>query len=536
MNPYPPPFDPHRPAPVPRDADRASMSELLPFSSRKIAMWRSPLIIVALLAAFAVPFLLFRFSGLTEDTKVVDALAMFKSYALVSIIFFILLLQAAIYFYARPGRSFFFYLWGTAFAALILSFDTLFSIYAYPFRHLIPGTSLASLSDHAGFFRTFATMFSAAGLCEELIKATPALIGAAFAFWAMRRPGAPGFFSRLVRIRGPLDGVLLGIFAAGGFIICETALEYVPNAAREAFNQSRSFDSAVAAGLNLLLPRVINGITGHMSYAALFGYFIGLGVIRRRHFWRLTLIGWVSAATVHALWNGFDRIDSPVPLYLWGGVSGLVAVAVILKARQLHLSMYGDAPDTMGSIVIDRSGAGPMPQPPAPPPRPQAPPQDPWFVAPPPRPAQPYRPLPAEATGAEPTQTTHHETESAAESPIPGILRSAPPPPEPASEAPLELDIEGLLIPVRAGVTLDLGAEPALRGRGQSVRGRIVPHPSRAGVLGLRNAGECPWTAFLRDGRAQAIGRDQNVRMAAGMRIDFGDGLIGTVAARGTAQ
>jgi hypothetical protein len=108
------------------------------------------------------------------------------------------------------------------------------------------------------------------------------------------------------------------------------------------------------------------------------------------------------------------------------------------------------------------------------------------------------------------------------------------PPPAPAkAEQALAIDVEGLLIPIRSGASIDLGSEPALGGRGSGVRGDIVEHPNRPGVLGLRNTGETGWSAHLRDGRTQQIERDQNVRMAAGVKLDFGGGLVGTVVARG---
>jgi hypothetical protein len=100
--------------------------------------------------------------------------------------------------------------------------------------------------------------------------------------------------------------------------------------------------------------------------------------------------------------------------------------------------------------------------------------------------------------------------------------------PSAAAEA-LALDIEGLSIPLRGGSTVDLGAEPALGGRGAGVVGAVVPHPTRANVLGLRNAGGGSWTARLRDGSQQLIERDQNIRLAPGVQIEFGGGLVGRV-------
>ena len=108
-----------------------------------------------------------------------------------------------------------------------------------------------------------------------------------------------------------------------------------------------------------------------------------------------------------------------------------------------------------------------------------------------------------------------------------------PAPKRPSAEQPLALDIDGMMLPLRGGASLDLGAEPALGGRGKGVVGQIVPHPSRAHVLGLRNGGTIAWTARLRDGSQQVIEQNQNIRLAPGVQIDFGGGLTGRVVPLG---
>ena len=73
-----------------------------------------------------------------------------------------------------------------------------------------------------------------------------------------------------------------------------------------------------------------------------------------------------------------------------------------------------------------------------------------------------------------------------------------------------------------AEIDLHAGGEP-------DILVAVVQHPTRANVLGLRNAGAAAWTARLRDGSQQVIDRDQNIRLAAGVQIDFGGGLTGRV-------
>src|SRR5690606_31984549 len=127
--------------------------------------------------------------------------------------------------------------------------------------------------------------------------------------------------------------------------------------------------------------------------------------------------------------------------------------AVLLKARQLHFVRHGDAPDTMGSIVIDRSVRdAPYP----PPPFGGIPPQPGAFPTSPPQPG-PF-------------------TGYAAPPPLPAPVAA------PAPEQPLLIEIDGVAIPLGEGAVLDLAAEPALDGRGAGVRGEIVPHTRRPGV------------------------------------------------------
>ncbi len=95
------------------------------------------------------------------------------------------------------------------------------------------------------------------------------------------------------------------------------------------------------------------------------------------------------------------------------------------------------------------------------------------------------------------------------------------------------LDIDGMMMPLRAGGVIDLAAEPALGGRGAGVKGSVISHPTRANVLGLRNDGTAAWSALLRDGSTQMIGHDQSIRLAPGVSIQFADGLKGAVVKLG---
>lgn len=536
MNPSPPPHFPPGMPPVPRDHDGASFSEIVPLGSSKIKMVRSPVTLLLVLAALIAPLTIMVLGMMGEARTEAGVVTGFKTFAFMNVFFVVFMVGLLIYLYTRPARPLLSYLWAFALVALMMApmefgvffiFDALASV----FRGLMRGDPFA-LPETAGFFPTFYAHFVGAGLLEELFKAIPILIGLAVGLATIRKPEAmAGPAARFFRIRGPLDGVLMGAFAGAAFIVMETSGQYLPDQLMDVAEQTGRAEAGFASALFLYFPRVIGGAVGHMAYSAVFGYFIGLALLRRRQMIPLLLFGWLFASLLHGLWNSAPKLNESGYAHLVvAAISALCFAAVILKGRQLHASQFGDAPETMGSIVIDRGGGG-------------APALAPYGAAPQPYGGFPPAPAPY---GGFPLAAAAPPVPYGAFPPAPPPAPVFPPPIAPPSdvteasassvtsgEQPLSLEIDGLLIPIRAGEAVDFSAEPALGGRGAGARGDVVPHPTRPGVLGLRNSGEDAWTAHLRDGRAQQIDRDQNVRLAPGVRIDFGGGLIGAVVARG---
>ena len=216
-------------------------------------------------------------------------------------------------------------------------------------------------------------------------------------------------------------------------------------------------------------------------------------------------IGYLTASIIHASWNSVSVI-SPLLMYVVAIVAAIGLGAVILKARQLESGQRGTGDmETMGSIVVDRRGTPPQ--------MPAAPALAPAMAAP-----APQAPVPQ----APPAGASRHRRRRSPR------RRSRRSPEAPPAEV-IALDIDGMMMPLRAGGTVDLAAEPALGGRGAGVKGSIISHPTRANVLGLRNDGTASWSAVLRDGSTQMIAHDQSIRLAAGVRIQFADGLSGAV-------
>ncbi len=72
-----------------------------------------------------------------------------------------------------------------------------------------------------------------------------------------------------------------------------------------------------------------------MAYAGYFGYFIGLSVIKPEQRWKILVIGLVSAALPHALWDTVLSMDT-VPLEAAIALlSYAVLAAAVLKAREI---------------------------------------------------------------------------------------------------------------------------------------------------------------------------------------------------------
>jgi len=194
---------------------------------------------------------------------------------------------------------------------VIILHSPVWNICATIFRQILPGhltaNSLATL---------FVRQLFEAGLLEELIKAMPVFLVAIIGHW---RGGTRS------GVKEPLDGILLGTASAAIFTLVETLSQYVP---------AQINHSGYLAGLLLLIPRMLGSIFGHMAYSGYFGYFIGLAMLKPSKRWKLLGIGYITAATLHALWNTVADFGE-IWLVLVGGVSYAFLVAAIAKARML---------------------------------------------------------------------------------------------------------------------------------------------------------------------------------------------------------
>jgi len=220
----------------------------------------------------------------------------------------------------------------------------LLNSWSYLFYSVIPGQSLEHSSNPIAIIAGY---IFGTGLSEEGLKAMPLLalivLGAGLALLGRQAPGRLGtVLARLakhVRISGPLDGIILGVASGTGFFLKETLQEYVPHA----MSTVKDTGTQAFEGLVLLLGRGLPTLTCHSAYSGLFGYFIGLSVLRPRMAIYLLPIGYLSAAALHGAWdatssifdNGFVEFGLYVALALLGYA---LLGGAIFKAREISVA------------------------------------------------------------------------------------------------------------------------------------------------------------------------------------------------------
>jgi RsiW-degrading membrane proteinase PrsW (M82 family) len=197
------------------------------------------------------------------------------------------------------------------------------SLFILVFRGILPG----GIPEDGGIIALFIGMFFGAGLMEEILKALPLFL-AIFIGNKLKSPKR-----EKIGLWEPLDGILLGTASAVGFTLLETLGQYVPDIVNEVSTQADA-STGELLGLQLLIPRVLGSVAGHMAYSGYFGYFIGLSVLKPSKRWTILSTGCLTAALLHALWNTVGSY-SGLLLAIVGVLSYAFLAAAILKARAL---------------------------------------------------------------------------------------------------------------------------------------------------------------------------------------------------------
>ncbi|HAX85571.1 MAG TPA: PrsW family intramembrane metalloprotease [Cyanobacteria bacterium UBA11370] len=215
---------------------------------------------------------------------------------------------------------------GCAVCTSLILISPLLPLFIIVFRDILPG-SLPNEGEMISFMSLLIHMFFGAGLMEELLKAIP-ILGAYLLGTILRSP-----WRERVGVWEPLDGILLGTASAVGFTLLETLGQYVPDII-DTVSFPTSQVSGQLMGLQLLIPRLLGSVAGHIAYSGYFGYFIGLSVLKPSHVLQILTTGYLCASALHALWNATGFV-SGLLLGLVGILSYAFLAAAILKARVL---------------------------------------------------------------------------------------------------------------------------------------------------------------------------------------------------------
>jgi RsiW-degrading membrane proteinase PrsW (M82 family) len=294
------------------DGDALSLSQLLPIVSKGRDLRRKAYLVPGIITVSFV-VLLFLTNGQPALFNMVLAL-----YLAGGAYYFVYLLCGK----AKPWWL----LVGSALLTVILLLSPVLPLFILVFRVILPGgipENIASI----GFIELLVRMFFGAGLMEELLKAIPIFLLVALG-QRLRSPRREAW-----GVCEPLDGILIGTASAVGFTLLETMGQYVPNIINSVAMQAGP-ELGELVGLQLLIPRIIGSIAGHMAYSGYFGYFIGLSVLKPRSRWTILTIGYLSSSLLHALWNS-TGILSFLLLAFVGVLSYAFLAAAILKAREL---------------------------------------------------------------------------------------------------------------------------------------------------------------------------------------------------------
>ncbi|WP_407897572.1 PrsW family glutamic-type intramembrane protease [Scytonema sp. NUACC26] len=227
--------------------------------------------------------------------------------------------------------------WWVLIAAIIFTIVILASpvlhLFIFVFRVLLPG-NVPDDPTTLPFPQLFIRYFFGAGLLEELLKSLPI-----FAFYFLGRKLSSPKRER-IGVWEPLDGILLGSASAVGFTLFETLGQYVPGTVAQVARDMGE-QAGLLAGLELLIPRILGEVAGHLAWSGWFGYCIGLSILKPRLAWRTLIVGYLSAAGLHGLWNSSAGLAGSLGVFVLGllvvvgGMSYVLLGSAIIKARAL---------------------------------------------------------------------------------------------------------------------------------------------------------------------------------------------------------
>jgi RsiW-degrading membrane proteinase PrsW (M82 family) len=404
------------------------LSEMIPFIGKKKELINKAFLIPGILTVLLVVGLFYSLS----NPKVFNLLL--GTYLMGSGYYFI---------YRQVGRS---KPWWLLLSSAVITFILLntpcLHVFFYVFKVILPGQDITD--PNPGFIPLFISNFFGAGMLEELFKALPVFL----ALGIGRMLKSP--WRERIGVWEPLDGILLGAASAAGFTLFETLAQYVPQAIAAAGGET---------GLQLLIARLIGEVSGHMAYSGYFGYFIGLSVLKPSKRWLILAVGYLTASTLHALWNsipfGTDTLAGAAAQALVGILAYTCLMAAILKARQLSKNR----PQNWATQYLD---------------------------------------------------------------PPSSSLPTYPPAPSSSVLASCCLSIQQRLMPLELGTQVQTREIPGLGSKFRGIVAEVTAHPQDPSKLGLKNCSYQVWIVTLTNGQQTNIDPGRSIKLTIGTRINFG--------------
>lgn len=317
-------------------------------------------------------------------------------------------------------------------------------------------------------------MFAGPGLGEEVGKALPVF---ALAVFGMAWSNALG---RRIGVTEPLDGILIGVASATAFAMVETMYQYQPGLIIGVLKRFGPDAAGLAqfAAVKQVLLRTLDEIGGHLAWAGIFGYFIGLAALKRSSVTQILLVGLLSAAALHGAWDAVPF--SLVTHLLLAVVSYAFLASCILKGRKISPTRAQNFASTDLASIQKMQTV--------------------------------YQPPKDE------TEPQHKIAKATTPAAVKLLMRLGP--------------VSLKLVPGLAIEPMNLGS--AGRGRGKNPIAEIAANPIDRNVLGLRNVSDRTYRATLTGGRTVDLPTGKAVQLAPGLIIDFG-GITGSVEIDPTA-
>ncbi|GAC1421151.1 MAG: hypothetical protein NVSMB5_14130 [Candidatus Velthaea sp.] len=299
-----------RPGGAAANADQPRLiSELAPMFSRSRSSYSKLLIVPGVATVIATVAMFASINSPENFRSVLAAYLVFASFF-------------AVYAVCGKAKPWWEMLASAATVAVII-ITPIFALFALVFKYVLPGNPAR---DAGPGLWTLVQYFFGVGLLEEGVKAIPVLI----ALYAGLR--ITGKLRGKVGVFDPIDGILLGSAAACGFTLVETLGQYVPNIMHDVAAQTNEVTGALV-GLELLIPRIIGEVAGHLAWAGYLGYAIGLSMIHPQRRWQLIFGGWFFAALLHAMWDTFS--GSVILQLVIGTFSYVLLITACMRARAL---------------------------------------------------------------------------------------------------------------------------------------------------------------------------------------------------------